>query len=50
MAKKNVKVSGAKATIAIMKEKAAKRTQALKKAKGGTTKKHYLNRPPKVPW
>lgn len=39
MAKKNVKVSGAKATIAIMKEKAAKRAQALKKAKGAGLKK-----------
>ena len=39
MAKKNVKISGAKATIAIMKEKAAKRAEAVKKAKRAAAKK-----------
>ncbi|MEO8166954.1 MAG: TraR/DksA C4-type zinc finger protein [bacterium] len=39
MAKKNVKASGAKVTIAIKKEKAVKRTQASKKAKTSAAKK-----------
>lgn len=38
MAKKNVKSSGAKATVALLKEKAAKRAKALKKAKSGAVK------------